>query len=210
MKPINVYFPPKSLRIAIGEDDAENLVNYIFHALEHLEINQVLRLRLVDVDIITYSCLQNVIRRLTYEMSAGGKYHNKFMVIYDLPYDIYYRKDMLHTINSVIDNLGIPILLVGNATSDPDLEYKVLGQIFYSNPTLVQVFNLVRKEEKEGNKFLTPDEIVKKLNLPKKVVTRNLRRLHSFGLLIREYISLPSKSKGEYCYFTVVSRSLEE
>ncbi|MEQ8167718.1 MAG: hypothetical protein ABRQ38_02390 [Candidatus Eremiobacterota bacterium] len=209
MKPINVYFPPKSLRIAIGEDDAENLVNYIFHALDHLDTNQVLRLRLVDVDIITYSCLQNVIRRLTYEMAAGGKYHNKFMVIYDLPYDIYYRKDMLNTINSVIDNLGIPILLVGNAISEPELEYKVLGQIFYSNPTLVQVFNLVRKEEKEGNKFLTPDKIARKLNLPKNLVYRNLRRLHSFGLLIREYIT-SGKSKGEHCYLTVVSKALEE
>jgi hypothetical protein len=209
MKPINVYFPPKSLRIAIGEDDAENLVNYIFHALEHLEINQVLRLRLVDVDIITYSCLQHVIRRLTYEMSAGGKFHNKFMVIYDLPYDIIYRKDMLNTLTSVIDNLGIPILLVNNAIADPDMEYKVLGQIFYSNPTLVQVFNLVRKEEKDGNKFLTADKLAKKLNLPSNVVSRTLRRLHSFGLLIREYISHPGRSKGEYCYFTVVSRSLE-
>ncbi|HPZ10307.1 MAG TPA: hypothetical protein PL110_19610 [Candidatus Eremiobacteraeota bacterium] len=209
MKPINVYFPPRSLRIAIGDEDAEDLLNYIFHALECLELNQVLKLRLYDVDCITYSCLMQVIRRLTYEMAKGGKFHNKFMAIYDLPFDITYRKEMLNTITAVIDNLGLPILLVGNATSDPDVEFEILGNVFYYNPQLLQIFNLLRKEELEGNKCLTADTLARKLNLPFKMVSRTLRRLHSFGLLIREHIFTPSKTRGEYCYFTVVSRALD-
>jgi len=208
MKPINVYVPPRSMRIALGDEDAEKLIHYVFQALDKLDINQVLKLSLSDVDLITYPCLMQVIRRLTNEMSKGGKYYNKFMAIYDLPGDSYYRKEMLNIIKAVIDTLELPILLVGNATIDLGSEFKVIGSVFYSHPYIGQVFNYIREEEKKGNKSITANTIATKLNMPTMIVSHILRRLHSFRLLIREY-SLSSKSAGKYQYVTVVSKAIE-
>ena len=209
MKPVNVYFTPRSIRIAIGEKEGEKLVKYIFHALENIELNQVLRLRLADVDIITYPCLIQVIRRLAYEMSKGGKHYNKFMVIEDLPGDSFYRKEMINTMKAVLDATEIPLLLVGDATSSTDKEYEVLGSIFNSNPYLKKVYNLIREEEKKGN-IITSKSLAEKLGHNPQKLSSTLRRLHSFRLLIREHIFPKGKSKGEYCYHTVISRALED
>ena len=50
MDPINVYFAPQSFRIAIGEEDGEKLVNYIFHAMDKLPTNGVLKLKLSQTE----------------------------------------------------------------------------------------------------------------------------------------------------------------
>lgn len=210
MKPVNVYFTPKSIRIAIGEEEAEKLVNYIFQALDNIRVNQVLQLKLSDVDIITYPCLMHVIRRLTYEMSKGGKYYNKFMVIQDLPLDSCYRKEMLETINAVIDKVEIPLMLMGNATSNSENEYEVLGSIFNNNHYLKKIYRLIREEEKKENSPLTAGELSRKLGENPRKLSFILRRLNSFRLLIREHLFTTGKSKGHYCYYTLVSRALEE
>lgn len=206
MDPINVYFTPKSLRIAAGEKDAASLINYIFHALDNMKINQVLRVRLSDIDIITYPCLMYVIRRLAQEITKGGKYYNKFMVIEDLPRDSSYRKEMMETIKAVIDNIELPILLIADATSNNKDEYEILGSIFYSTPYLEALYKTIREEEKKGSNLITAVFLAKKMNQPKEKISIMLRRLSSFRLLIREHVISSGKSRGEYCYSTILSR----